>query len=117
MELWVRSQTKEILKKTNNIELEYLDFKKYSYAKDIQSKGEWAIRGNGETIGQYKSKQRALEILDEIQNILKPVIITTGYECDIKDNPIDKTCFNLEMIPNKTEIQQITSYVYEMPEE
>lgn len=68
-------------------------------------------------MGLYKTKQRALEILDEIQALLKPVIITTEYECDIKDNSKDKTHFNLEMKPEKTEIQQITSYVYEMPEE
>jgi hypothetical protein len=104
MELWVRSQDRECLLKINRV--------------DIDTNGRTIMVNGFETIiGIYKSKERALEILDEIQNILKPVIITTEYECDIKDNPRDKTHFNLEMKPEKTEIQQITSYVYKMPEE
>jgi hypothetical protein len=106
MELWVRSQDKTTLSKIINFKIE---------GRQVignTKEDNWDI-----CLGTYKSKERALEILDEIQNILKPVIITTEYECDIKDNPRDKTHFNLEMKPEKTEIQQITSYVYEMPEE
>ena len=33
-------------------------------------KGEYSINGNGETLGQYKTKERALEVLDEIQHKL-----------------------------------------------
>lgn len=109
MELWVRSQDKEKLLLVKEL---------YVFGNEPMTNKTYKIVNNcNENLGIYKSKQRALEVLDEIQNILKPVIITTEYECDIKDNPRDKTHFNLEMKPEKTEIQQITSYVYEMPEE
>jgi hypothetical protein len=106
MELWIRSQQKTNLYKIDNINMDDNDYTLY-----------YQLSWGQIELGTYKSKERALEVLDEIQNILKPVIITTEYECDIKDNLRDKTHFNLEMKPKKTEIQQITSYVYEMPEE
>lgn len=106
MELWVRSQNKETLAKVDNLNIDKHDYSIYTQSQTYQI-----------VFGTYKSRERALEVFNEIQNILKPVIITTEYECNIKDNPRDKTHFNLEMKPEKTEIQQITSYVYEMPEE
>ena len=104
MELWIRSQDKEKLIKVNNIEI----FHHYSY-KDTQEKfllpsGSFEYRKvqkkdkyiksviacNDEiTLGIYKSKERALEVLDEIQCCL--VNINDG-----KDNYF---------------------YVYEMPKE
>lgn len=85
MELWIRSQDKEKLIKANNIEI----FHHYSY-KDTQEKfllpsGSFEYRKvakkdkyiksviacNDEiTIGTYNSKERAIEILDEIQDLL-----------------------------------------------
>lgn len=85
MELWVRSQDKEKLIKVNNIEI----FHHYSY-KDTQEKYllpsgsfEWrnvqkkdkyiksVIACNDEiTLGTYRSKERALEVLDEIHQRL-----------------------------------------------
>jgi len=54
MELWIRSQDKEILLKINELETE---------ANMII-----AFDGNKyQCLGTYKSKERALEILDEIQ--------------------------------------------------
>ena len=72
--------------------------------------------GDNVELGTYKTKERAIEVLDEIQNILKPTIITTGYECELKENIKDKTNFNLDMIPTKTEIQELSTFVYQMPE-
>ena len=112
MELWIRSQDKELLKKINNIEIDYLDFKKYSYVKDIESKGEYSIRGNGETLGQYKTKERALEVLDEIQNILLPKIIVKPGK------PIGETCDGvIYREPDEVEIQEQSVVVYQMPKE
>ena len=53
MELWVRSQDKEILLKVNELE--------------IKTNMIIAFDGNKyQCLGTYKSKERALEILDEI---------------------------------------------------
>ena len=62
IELWVRSQDKIKLIKVN-----------YCYIRDWQD--HFAIEGetfdSAPIIGEYKTKERALEVLDEIQNILE----------------------------------------------
>lgn len=56
MQLWIRSQDKTILVNVEYILLNVLD--------------ETEIRGKGFILGEYKSKERALEVLDEIQNAI-----------------------------------------------
>ena len=114
MNLWVRSQDKMNLVKVRQISVNYQDNKQIiaNYMPELyENSGEYY-----EILGTYKTKERALEVLDEIQNILKPTIITTGYECELKENIKDKTSFNLDMIPTKTEIQELSTVVYQMPE-
>ena len=55
MELWIRSQDKELLVKVKDIELGNFDEEKCLVANNLQN------------IGKYKTKERALEVLDEIQ--------------------------------------------------
>ena len=115
MELWIRSQDKMNLVKIRQISLNYQNNKQIiaNYIPELyENSGEYC-----ELLGTYKTKERALEVLDEIQNILKPTIITTGYECELKENIKDKTSFNLDMIPTKTEIQELSTVVYQMPAE
>lgn len=59
MKLWVRSQDKECLMKINRIDYDL-------------SNGEHRIMVDGykTLIGKYKTKERALEVLDEIQNFM-----------------------------------------------
>lgn len=107
MELWIRSQNKKKLCKATSFEL------------DNDETAIFANNYDGDYVcaGKYKTKERALEILDEIQEIIKPTIITTDYECKCEDNPNDKLSFNLRMEPQKTTIQELSTYVYEMPKE
>ena len=115
MELWIRSQDKMNLVKIRQISLNYSNKKQIiaNYTPEsYENSGVYY-----ELLGTYKTKERALEVLDEIQNILKPTIITTGYECELKENIKDKTSFNLDMIPTKTEIQELSTVVYQMPED
>ena len=114
MELWVRSQDKMNLVKIRQISLNYQNNKQViaNYEPEQYENSSCFY----ELLGTYKTKERALEVLDEIQNILKPTIITTGYECELKENIKDKTSFNLDMIPTKTEIQELSNVVYQMPE-
>lgn len=58
MELWIRSQNKCKLRKTDIIN--------YSYEE-----GKHKIDCNGYAVGNYESKERCLEIIDEIQELLK----------------------------------------------
>lgn len=66
MELWIRSQDKTFLKKVNTIGIvEGQDF--YFISENITT-----------DLGKYKTKERALEVLGEIQNMLE-------HEWDYKD--------------------------------
>lgn len=62
MELWIRSQDREILKKVNGIEFIQSGSPLYEGIKySIYESDE-----NGKKMGEYKTKERALEVLDEI---------------------------------------------------
>lgn len=99
MELWVRSQDKEKLIKSEN----------FKYGFGIYGH----IILNGEIIlGKYETKERALEILDEIQNILKPQKIIK-----IIDNTVKMENAIHIVNPTYETITQFDTYVYEMPEE
>ena len=60
MELWVRSQDKEVLTKV-------VDIWKDADKNEIWSQSSFATKN---CLGIYKTKERAIEILDEIQNKL-----------------------------------------------
>lgn len=107
MELWIRSQDKEALMKVNNGVL-------YHQTEDMrdcivinESPSYYHI------IGAYKTKERALEVLDEIQNLLQPKIIYTQKE------PIET--FELGVYKLKQDvdikIQEVNRIVYEMPQD
>lgn len=84
MELWIRSQDKEDLIKVDNIGLAYLG--KYGFVDKIGDihRGEYHICQFGEnchtTLGYYKTKERALEVLDEIQKQFDFKIKNKCYE-------------------------------------
>ena len=106
MELWVRSQDKEALMKINNgILYHETDNRNCIVVKESPS--------YYHIIGEYKTKERALEILDEIQNLLQPKIIYTQKE------PIET--FELGVYQLKQDVdmkfQEINRIIYEMPQE
>lgn len=68
MELWIRSQSKEKLVKVN--EIKYEEYKNVLMDYPIA-----AIIINDKIVQEYKSKERALEILDEIQDLLQNAYI------------------------------------------
>ena len=62
MELWIRSQDKTILTPISE---------KLQILTNIDIPQEqYIVIYNGEELGNYGSKERALEVLDEIQNIM-----------------------------------------------
>lgn len=96
MELWVRSQDKECLLKADYLCLDY--------STNIRT-------GTGLILGTYKTKERALEILNEIQKVLKPQLLFK--EGKIIGSYQDKVIRE----PAGCEIKELSAYVYEMPEE
>ena len=101
MDLWIRSQDKEIL-----VKVEYLEYfyKKVHYANEEKPREEHhnigTYIGNEQFIilGEYKTKERALEVLDEIQKKIN--LINLGHD------------FGSPMVDLKN-----PSYIYEMPKE
>ena len=100
MDLWIRSQNKEHLIKVGLITLTNGD--------DVT----WYLENGDYILGTYKTKERALEVLNEIQNILKPKVIIEEFDNTVKFD-------NLVHIvnPKYETIEQLNTYVYEMPEE
>lgn len=97
MELWVRSQDKRILQKVDNI---FLD-------ANYENKRISTYDDNNTELGTYKTKERALEVLDEIQNILiSKYMISLDYKNALGSN------FTSKQIQ---EVLKETS-VYQMPE-
>lgn len=66
MDLYIRSQDRLILEKYETLQL------------CQNPDGTWFFN-SGLVLGKYKTKQRALEVLDEIQNIIK---IKFALQCD-----------------------------------
>lgn len=108
MELWIRSQDKEKLLKCDDITIknhrydtmdEYgnrcINYKGYEIVGYFDKNTEY------ETLGTYETKERALEVLDEIQKLLKPkIMMKYNDDCTMSVSEI-------ELQPN--------TYVYEMP--
>ena len=61
MELWIRSQDKLELLKAGNIQI---------HEDEDKTIHIWSYGTLKAYLGQYTTKERALEVLDEIQNIL-----------------------------------------------
>lgn len=114
MELWIRSQDKstlkcvkdvycncnnEILVNRNVIDEDYCDF---------------------DLMGKYETRERALEVIDEIQNLLVPDIkllskkINKDQEDDLSDL---KTLFSVIQPDGELQIHQLHNVIYQMPQE
>lgn len=109
MELWVRSQDKESLIKVEKIELIY----DCLCSDDIQLIHIETDKGK---IGSYSTKERALEVLDEIQNLLNPMLVFKNCNCtqemlgNIKEAG---AC----VVSDNAHIEKIQTCIYEMPSE
>lgn len=78
MELWIRTQDRMNLVKINQVSLNYQNNKQIiaNYIPEIYENSSCYY----ELLGTYKTKERALEVLDEIQNyILLPNTDNSAY--------------------------------------
>lgn len=118
MELWIRSQDKEDLIKVDNLGLAYLG--KYNFVDKIGDihREEYHICQFEEnchtTLGYYKTKERAIEVLDEINKLLIPKPIISTYNVE-QAELLNGTVFIKPMLDD-IKIESYTSYVYQMPE-
>ena len=91
MELWVRSQDKRILQKVDNI---FLD-------ANYENKRISTYDDNNTELGTYKTKERAIKILDELQDFM------INYACVKKINRLGE---EIDLIPKPI-------LIYNMPKE
>lgn len=113
MELWIRSQDKMNLVKIRQISLNYQNNKQIiaNYIPDFYpNSGEYY-----EILGVYKTKGRAIEVLDEIQKLLIPKTIMETYNVD-EAEMLDGTIFIKPMLGD-IKIEGCMSYIYKMPKE
>lgn len=99
MDLWIRSQHRKTLTKPCDLQMVHVN-KGTEYA--IISFTEMA---GDIDLGIYKTKKRALEVLDEIQSFIE-----NNYEADIPS-------FSGNMIANGRNVLKTRRIVYEMPKE
>ena len=126
MELWIRSQDRTDLVKVNVLWIMdnqiWMEVPFYENHKKIGL----SVTGNNHKLAEYKSKERALEVLDEIQDKIKTFLylkpktllrldeIKSAKRYFEKMNGVDFiTC------DSRFEIEPITTnaIVYEMPKE
>ena len=106
MNLWVRNQDKTILQKVDNLLI----------SDGYNAGGTFNIYTNSlpaqNVLGRYKTKERSIEILDEIQNILKPQLI-------IKDSGKIIGSFEDTIVREGAtyELKELSTVVYQMPAE
>lgn len=100
----MRSQDRETLRLAEMLDI---------YELEDDEEKRFVIEESGVDIGCYKSKERTLEVLDEIQNILKPQMILSKV-----GKPIAETCDGLVYRePDEYDFKELSTYVYQMPEE
>lgn len=121
MELWIRSQDKEDLIEVDNIGLAYLG--KYGFVDKIGDihREEYHICQFEEnchtTLGYYKTKERALEVLEEIQNILSPkYILDSSNIKPIGDPYYVENGMIFQKYNANARIEELSTFVYQMPE-
>lgn len=111
MELWIRSQDRKRLTKVEDI---YMVEDKNNFTSYIGNN----VVGH---LGEYKKVGRALEVLEEIQNILKPkgIIKFNSFISCADAKKIQEIYGNNYSIFSKDMelLQQVETCIYEMPEE
>ena len=110
MELWIRSQDGKLLTQVKSIGIYQNHFGK---GFDI---------GYGfTTYATYKKEARALQVLDEIQNILQPIVIFhEPIQANDYHDMIDAYSNDMALqITQKveTELKESGQFVYQMPKE
>lgn len=116
MDLWILSQNKDQLVKTNLV--------RYSYFKDKLTNDELHIITNNEyDFGIYETRERALEVLGEIQKLLVGdflVFTNTDFEEGLADyvKPYKSIAMHDTYNPSpRVEFAHRDCIVYEMPQE
>lgn len=114
MELWVRSQDKMNLVKINQISINYQNNKQIiaNYIPELYENSSCYY----ELLGTYSTIERALEVLDEIQNILKPKYILNTSSIKPDGDFYEENGVIFQKYNANARIEELSTFVYQMPE-
>lgn len=113
MKLWIRSQDKRELKEIKDLWLSsdtvcyHNNFNMYEETKTV-----YTVVGDETLLGKYSTRERALEVLDEIQNALVGKVVV-----EPKQSKSKKEDGILEAQPVNIKPLNQNCVVYQMPKE
>jgi hypothetical protein len=127
MEVWVRSQDKEVFENVKSVRfcrMKKCDLKAEpnTMAEFIASADAYCVECNGEFFGEYPTKERCIEIIDEIQKLLcQTFMIFRNLDIteDIAEylKPKKGIVYQAENQTPSIEYHEQSVVVYEMPKE
>lgn len=115
MELWIRSQDKEILLNIKGIQYQNCKLVENETVEANILIGFYNCYDN-EILGEYETKERALEILTEIQNILSPKYILNASSIKPDGNFYVENGMIFQKYDANAKIEELSTSVYQMPE-
>ena len=111
MNLWVRNQDKTIFQKVDNLLI----------SDGNNAEGTFNIYTNllpaQNVLGRYKTKERAIEVLDEIQNILKPKYILDTSSIKPDGDFYEENGVIFQKYNANAKIEELSTFVYQMPKD
>ena len=105
MELWIRSQDKTTLIRSYEI-----------YISEQQNTYLIRTKRTSHILGSYLTIERAIEVLDEIQNILKPKFKLDTSSIQENGRSWVENGVILQNYTANADFIKLDTYVYEMPE-
>lgn len=107
-QVYIRSQNKEALYVLNNFQgIEYRTIENHKYRKDNgqpEQTHSILLYDGGEELGRYESKERCIEVLDEIEEVCSSYLFTAGGAALVRGG--------MDVQPMAADIP----HVYQMPE-
>lgn len=126
MTLWVRNQDKTILYQVKYFTVgEFTPITEIDGEKVENVEPKWGISSISDLLGLYDSKQRCIEILDEIQRLIvnsNKTILTTSSDLDQRTyddilEEVEKNNFTVLSCVNTPQVFPLNqNIVYQMPE-
>lgn len=116
MNLWIRSQDREKLLKVDGLQYQNC---KLEENVSVETNAILGFYGSFENdiLGEYKTKERALEVLNEIQNILKPKYILDTSSIKPDGDFYEENGMIFQKYNVNARIEELSTFVYQMPEE
>lgn len=109
MELWIRTQRKDSLVKVDEIGV---DISLDKFDNEV-----WLVVAKDTILARYRTKERTLEVLDEIENILKPKYLLDPSSIKPDGDIYEENGAIFLNYNANARIEELSTYVYQMPPE